>query len=85
MMFVKENQGLSGELAELAASIKPDEVQIDTPLRPSTSKPLSSTELGEITNVFTEHGLNAVSIYELEKPCTRPIDMGETKMRRPVL
>jgi wyosine [tRNA(Phe)-imidazoG37] synthetase (radical SAM superfamily) len=85
MMFIKENHSLSHELAELAASIKPDEVQIDTPLRPSLSKPLSSTELGEIRDVFTGRGLNAVSIYELEKPTAKPIDMRETRMRRPVL
>jgi wyosine [tRNA(Phe)-imidazoG37] synthetase (radical SAM superfamily) len=85
MMFIKENQGLSHDMADIAASIKPEEVQIDTPLRPSMSKPLSRSELGRIKDVFAEKGLNAVSVYELEKPRARPIDAGETRLRRPVL
>ena len=85
MMFIKENQGLSEDLAQISVSIKPDEVQIDTPLRPGRSKPLSRSELGKIKDAFITHGLNAVSIYDLEKPLTKPIDFKETKMRRPVL
>ncbi len=85
IMLIEENRGLADELADLAASIKPDEVQIDTPLRPSTSKPLSGSELGGITDIFIKKGLNAISIYDLEKPDAKPIDMTETKMRRPVL
>jgi len=85
MMFIKENQGLSDDMAEIAASIKPEEVQIDTPLRPGMSKPLSRSEISRIKDKFTEHGLNAVSIYDLEKPAAKPIDVKETKLRRPVL
>jgi len=85
MMFIRENQGLSEDLAEIVTSIKPDWVQIDTPLRQGGSEPLSGSELGRITGTFSEKGLNAISIYDLEKPDVKPIDAGETKLRRPVL
>ncbi len=85
MMFIKENHKLADEMAQLSVSIKPDEVQIDTPLRPCKSKPLSESELKKIKGVFIAHGLNATSIYDLEKPKAKPIDLKETKLRRPVL
>lgn len=85
MMFIKENKGISDDMAQVAVSINPDEVQINTPLRPCKSKPLLKDELKGIKDIFTAQGLNATSIYDIEIPVTRPIDSKETRIRRPVL
>jgi len=39
MMFVEQNKGHAKEIAELARAIKPNEVQLNTPLRPCPVKP----------------------------------------------
>ncbi len=85
MMFINENKNCARALAELAVTIRPDEVQIDTPLRPCRLKPLPRHELEEIKQVFLDLGLNAVSIYDLEKPGANPLNMGDTLLRRPEL
>jgi wyosine [tRNA(Phe)-imidazoG37] synthetase (radical SAM superfamily) len=85
MMFIDENKNLSKALAELAATIRPDEVQIDTPLRPSGVKPLPRHELEEIKHAFLDLGLKAVSIYDLKKPGAKPLSMQDTLLRRPEL
>jgi wyosine [tRNA(Phe)-imidazoG37] synthetase (radical SAM superfamily) len=83
MMFVAGNRDHAESLAELAVSIEPDDVQLDTPLRPCGVRPLPENDMAEIKKSFTRAGLGAVSIYELEKPAATPIDSEETLLRRP--
>ena len=79
MMFIEENKDFAHDLAELAREIKPDEVQINTPLRYSNVKPLSENEIEEIKKEFT--GLNIIDVYTSSKPETRPLDMSELYKR----
>ena len=79
-MFMKENKEYAYELAELAREINPDEVEINTPLRPCPVKPLTETELDEIEKEFT--GLNTLSVYNSPKPKTDPLDKLELFKRR---
>ncbi|MDI6643245.1 MAG: radical SAM protein [Candidatus Hodarchaeaceae archaeon] len=66
IMFVSENKPFSQELAAIARAIDPDEVQINTPLRPSPIRPLTPEELKEIQRDF--EGMNFLSVYEAKKP-----------------
>ena len=80
IMFMNENKNYVHKLAELAQEIKPDEVQINTPLRPCAVKPLTKGELDEIEKAFT--GLNTISVYHSPKPMTDPLDKLELIKRR---
>jgi len=83
MMFFKDNQEKAEALARLARAIAPDEIEVNTPLRPCAVEPLPPNALAEIMTAF--EGLNAVSVYEAERPEVRPLDIKETLQRRPVL
>lgn len=83
IMFIDTNKGYANKMAEMARQIRPDEVFINTPLRPCKLKPLAPKEIEVIKKQFKE--LSSVSIYELEKPDVTPIDMDEALRRRPKL
>jgi len=83
VMFFQANQDQAEALAQLAREIEPDEVEVNTPLRPCAVKPLPAPALADIMIAF--RGLNAVSVYEAERPSVRPLDIEETLQRRPVL
>lgn len=80
IMFMDENRDYAQELAELAREIQPDEVQINTPLRPCNVKPLPKKELNKIEKAFT--GLNTLSVYTSPKPMTDPLDKLDLIKRR---
>ena len=80
IMFIDENKKYARNIAQLAKDINPDEVQINTPLRPCSVKPLSKTELMEIENYFD--GLKVVSVYNAEKKKVKPISNEDTLKRR---
>jgi len=80
IMFVEENKANAKELALLAREIGPDEVQINTPLRPCDVKPLSKKELSEIKKFFK--GMNVVSVYDAERKGVLPISKEATLKRR---
>jgi wyosine [tRNA(Phe)-imidazoG37] synthetase (radical SAM superfamily) len=80
IMFMGENKDYAHELAKLAREIQPDEIQINTPLRPCNVKPLPKVELDEIEKKFT--GLNTISVYHSPKPMTDPLDKLELIKRR---
>lgn len=80
IMFINENKNYANELAELSREIEPDEVQINTPLRPCAVPPLTKKELDNIEKSFT--GLNTISVYHSTKPMTDPLDKIELFKRR---
>ena len=80
VMFMQENIKYAGEIAEIAKKISPDEVQINTPLRPCAIDPIGRKELSEIKNLFC--GLNAISVYERTKRYFKPISNRDTLKRR---
>jgi len=80
MMFMDINKEYAGDMADLAREIQPDEVQINTPLRPCNVKPLPVEILDEIEKKFT--GLNTLSVYHSSRPMTDPLDKLDMLMRR---
>lgn len=80
IMFIDENKKYAQEIARIAKEINPDEVQINTPLRPCGVKPLSKAELTTIKDYF--EGLNNISVYESKKKKVKPISDENTLKRR---
>ena len=84
VMFIEANEDYASQIAALARQIAPDEVQINTPLRPSKVKPLSRGCVASIREKF--HNLrNVITVYEAPKPEVKPLDLVETSRRRPGL
>ena len=82
IMFIEANKDYASEIATLARQISPDEVQIDTPLRPSKVKPLPRENIASIREKFNNLR-NVITVYEAIKPEVRPLDLAETLRRRP--
>lgn len=84
IMFIEANKDYASEIAALARQISPDEVQIDTPLRPSKVKPLPRESIASIREKFNNLR-NLITVYEAPKPEVLPLDLAETLRRRPNL
>ena len=80
IMFLEQNKKYALEIAKIAKEINPDEVQLNTPLRPCKIKPLSEAELNAIESYFS--GLNLVSVYKAERKKIKPISSEDTLKRR---
>ncbi len=81
MMFIEANKKSAAAMAKLAVEIKADEVQLDTPLRPSGVLPLPEPAMDEIEKHFS--GIPFISVYKAKKPKVAPLDICETRLRRP--
>ena len=84
MMFVEANRDWATEMAEVAKELLPDEVQINTPLRPCGVKPLLPEDIAAIQREFT-YLKNVVTVYESPRPEVVPLSLEETLRRRPKL
>ena len=84
MMFVEANKGYAPEMARIARELAPDEVQINTPLRPCAVKPLTPQEIVTIRQQFTDLK-DVVTVYEALRPDVTPLNLRETLRRRPEL
>lgn len=86
IMFMSENRSEFRRIAVLAEKISPDEVQINTPLRPCPVNPLSRKEIGEIVRYFRRLpgliGKKIISVYEKKRSKVKPISMQDTIRRR---
>lgn len=82
IMFIKNNMDFAEEIADIASSIGPDEVQLNTPLRPCATKPLTNKQLAEIEKIFNDKRLKTTSVYASKKPRISPIDKIEMLKRR---
>ena len=80
VMFIKENQKNAKEISEIAKEINPDEIQINTPLRPCNSKPLSKKEIDKIKGYFKD--MNTISVYDTKRKKVEPISTEDTLKRR---
>jgi len=80
IMFIKENKDYAQDMANLARTIRPDEVQINTPLRPCKVKPLDEETIEKIEKSFD--CLPTISVYKSPKPKTDPLDKVELIKRR---
>ncbi len=80
IMFVKENKEYAKQIASVAKDIKPDEVQINTPLRPCGVRPLCKKKLDKIKRYF--RGINCISVYDRKRKKVNPISKKATLKRR---
>lgn len=79
IMFMDANKGFAGKIADIAREIAPDEIEINTPLRPSGVNPLSRDELETIKGFFK--GLRAKTVYEMERKTVEPFNKRDTIKR----
>ena len=81
MMFVEENRNSEAQMAQIAGTVNPDEIQLNTPLRPCAVQPLPVEEMVRIKRAFAGFD-NVKMVYEEPHPDVTPIDTGETSRRR---
>jgi wyosine [tRNA(Phe)-imidazoG37] synthetase (radical SAM superfamily) len=81
MMFVAANRDQAAAMAGLARSLAPDEVQLNTPLRPSPTPPLGRSAMAGIEAAFA--GLPVRNVYAAPQPAATPLDEAEVRRRRP--
>ncbi len=84
MMFIEANRDYAAGMAKIAELLSPDEVQINTPLRPCGVTPLSAEEVAAIEREFGNFK-NVFTVYGALKPEVMPVDLAETLRRRPRL
>jgi wyosine [tRNA(Phe)-imidazoG37] synthetase (radical SAM superfamily) len=82
MMFVKANKDYAPEMARMATELSPDEVQINTPLRPCCVAPLLPEEIAAIRQEFAALA-RVVTVYEALRVDVTPLNLRETLRRRP--
>ncbi len=84
MMFIDANKHYAKKMAAIAAQLSPDEVQLNTPLRPCPIRPLTPEVIADISGAFNSLK-NVVTVYEAPRPEVIPLDLKETLKRRPKL
>ncbi len=82
MMFIEANRGYAPEMAKIAEEISPDEVELNTPLRPCAVRPLTPGDISVIKDAFTKFK-NVVTVYEASRPEVAALNLEETRRRRP--
>ncbi len=80
IMFIEQNKRYAQDIARIAKEIHPDEVQINTPLRPCKVKPLSKPEIEKIEAYF--NGFKTISVYNAEKKKISSLSDENTLKRR---
>jgi wyosine [tRNA(Phe)-imidazoG37] synthetase (radical SAM superfamily) len=79
IMFQPENRNEAEGIAGLSREIEPDEVQLNTPLRPCAVVPLSPEEMEKIGRLFSG---SVISVYEAEMVQVRSVSGTDTLTRR---
>lgn len=82
IMFTQANRAKASAIAGAVKTLGPDEVQINTPLRPCAVRPLSPSELSQISRHFPMFQ-HVVSVYEAPRPVVEALDAQQTALRRP--
>jgi len=82
MMFIEANKGYAPEMVRIAEQLSPDEVQLNTPLRPCAVPPLTLEEMSSIKRAFSRFR-NVLTVYETTRPEVTPLSLKETQRRRP--
>jgi wyosine [tRNA(Phe)-imidazoG37] synthetase (radical SAM superfamily) len=81
MMFTPANRERAMDMAALARRLQPDEVQLNTPLRPSPVSPLNARAMSRVEQAFA--GLPVLNVYSATRPPVVTLDARETRRRRP--
>jgi wyosine [tRNA(Phe)-imidazoG37] synthetase (radical SAM superfamily) len=84
MMFLEANRDYAAGMAKIAEQLSPDEVQINTPMRPCGVTPLTAKEVAAIEREFSNFQ-SLFTVYGALKPEVMPFDLAETLRRRPEL
>lgn len=82
MMFVEANESDAAEMAKIAEQLSPDEIQLNTPLRPGAVAPPDTQQMAIIRAAFSGAS-NVMTVYEAHKPEITPLSQEETLLRRP--
>jgi len=82
IMLSDVNKGKGYKLQMNARFALPDQVQLNTPLRPCEIKPLPAAEL-EIFRKNWFWDRNTLTVYAAKRPEVSPIDVEETERRHP--
>ena len=80
VMFTNKNKSCAEEIAGLVRQIRPDETELNTPLRPSGASALSKKEMRELRKYFK--GLRIKNVYEVKKKKIKAISKSDTTKRR---
>ncbi len=79
VMLIDQNIHQAESIAKVARSINPDEVQLNTPLRPSGVNPISRSQMEGAKRFF--HGMSVVTVFDSPIPNYVPIDEPATVSR----
>lgn len=85
IMFTDVNKESAERIAELAGKISPDEIQINTPLRPCHVKALSPADLEAVETCFRRicRGRSEiVNVYKARRKSVTPVSQPDTLRRR---
>jgi len=85
IMFIKKNKKYAEEIARIARQVHPDEIQINTCLRPCRAKPLSKDELRAVKDCFVRtcaKNTRIVTVYESAKKEVKALNREATLKRR---
>lgn len=88
-MLTARNKARVLDLAALYAAIVPDEIQLNTPLRPCAEKPLSRAEMDLAALIVSEElrrlnsgGIKVLNVYGQKAPKPVPLSSADTLRRR---
>ena len=80
IMVMKENLDEMEDIKNFCKILKPDEIQLNTPLRPSGVQPADKKTMANVKKMFKE--LPVISAYEVKKKKIKPISPKDTMKRR---
>ncbi len=80
IMFIDLNKNNANEIAKIAKEINPDEIQINTPLRPCKVSPLKKEFIYETMKFFKD--FKCINVYDFRKKKVLPISKKKTLERR---
>jgi len=78
MLMNLSRQGVD-RLADLARQIRPDEIQLNTPLRENPISPLSRAAMDQLTRTFK--GMRIRMVYQAERRKSKPLNQQTTRRR----
>jgi len=82
IMFISANRDYAPDIARIAERISPDEVQLNTPLRPCAVPHLTPKDIRSIQRVFSRFR-NVLTVYDSTRPEVTPLSLKEMRRRRP--
>jgi wyosine [tRNA(Phe)-imidazoG37] synthetase (radical SAM superfamily) len=85
IMFIEADKNFAKEIARVARSLLPDEVQLNTPLRPCAVEPLTPSQMASIQSNFDNFSCPVVTVYQAPRSEVMPLNLYETLRRRPKL